>query len=65
MGFKVSTLSELQSMAKFVPRSQSAVADAYLSPVTYTYLESFRKGFKGRLEDDSSRKLLIHSLMVN
>ena len=59
MGFKVSASSELQSMAKFVPRSQSAVADAYLTPMTYAYLESFRKGFKGRLEDESANKLLI------
>ncbi|CAM1506062.1 Fc.00g057030.m01.CDS01 [Cosmosporella sp. VM-42] len=59
MGFKVSASSVLQSMAKFVPRSQSAVADAYLTPMTYAYLESFRKGFKGRLEDESANKLLI------
>lgn len=59
MGFKVSASSVLQSMAKFVPRSQSAVADAYLTPMTYTYLESFRKGFKGHLEDESANKLLI------
>jgi 5-oxoprolinase (ATP-hydrolysing) len=59
MGFKVSASSVLQSMAKFVPRSQSAVADAYLTPMTYAYLESFRKGFKGHLEDESANKLLI------
>ncbi|KAI5459135.1 Hydantoinase B/oxoprolinase-domain-containing protein [Mariannaea sp. PMI_226] len=59
MGFKVSASSVLQSMAKFVPRSQSAVADAYLTPMTYAYLESFRKGFKGQLEDESANKLLI------
>ncbi|KAL2020523.1 hypothetical protein VTK56DRAFT_8323 [Thermocarpiscus australiensis] len=59
MGFKVSASSVLQSMAKFVPRSQSAVADAYLTPMTHAYLESFRKGFKGHLEDESANKLLI------
>ncbi|CAH0044703.1 unnamed protein product [Clonostachys solani] len=59
MGFKVSASSVLQSMAKFVPRSQSAVADAYLTPMTFAYLESFRKGFKGHLEDESANKLLI------
>ncbi|KAI6782673.1 uncharacterized protein J7T54_000816 [Emericellopsis cladophorae] len=59
MGFKVSASSVLQSMAKFVPRSQSAVADAYLTPMAHTYLESFRKGFKGHLEDESANKLLI------
>ena len=59
MGFRVSASSALQSMAKFVPRSQSAVADAYLTPMTHAYLESFRKGFKGHLEDESANKLLI------
>ncbi|KAL3482417.1 Hydantoinase B/oxoprolinase-domain-containing protein [Aspergillus californicus] len=59
MGFKVSASSVLQSMAKFVPRSQSAVADAYLTPMTFAYLDGFRKNFKGQLEDDSANKLLI------
>lgn len=59
MGFKVSASSVLQSMAKFVPRSQSAVADAYLTPMTMAYLEGFRKNFKGHLEDSSANKLLI------
>ncbi|KAH6626599.1 Hydantoinase B/oxoprolinase-domain-containing protein [Chaetomium sp. MPI-SDFR-AT-0129] len=60
MGFRTSASSTLQSMAKFVPRSQSAVADAYLTPMTHAYLESFRKGFKGKLEDEeSANKLLI------
>ncbi|KAF4469269.1 5-oxoprolinase (ATP-hydrolysing) [Fusarium albosuccineum] len=59
MGFKVSASSILQSMAKFVPRSQSAVADAYLTPMTFAYLDGFRKNFKGQLEDESANKLLI------
>ncbi|KAL4990423.1 Hydantoinase B/oxoprolinase-domain-containing protein [Aspergillus falconensis] len=59
MGFKVSASSVLQSMAKFVPRSQSAVADAYLTPMTFAYLDGFRKNFKGQLEDESANKLLI------
>lgn len=59
MGFKVSASSVLQSMAKFVPRSQSAVADAYLTPMTFAYLDGFRKNFKGGLEDESANKLLI------
>lgn len=59
MGFKVSASSVLQSMAKFVPRSQSAVADAYLTPMTFAYLDGFRKNFKGQLEDKSANKLLI------
>ncbi|KAL4910884.1 hypothetical protein BDW74DRAFT_184529 [Aspergillus multicolor] len=51
LGFKVAASSELQKMAKIVPRSQSAVVDAYLSPITDKYLESFKKGFKGGLEE--------------
>jgi 5-oxoprolinase (ATP-hydrolysing) len=59
MGFKVSASSVLQSMARFVPRSQSAVADAYLTPMTLAYLDGFRKNFKGYLEDESVNKLLV------
>ncbi|KAI1268420.1 hydantoinase [Xylariaceae sp. FL1019] len=59
MGFKVSLSSQLQSMIKLVPRAQSSVADAYLSPITSNYLESFRKGFKGELKDHHSNKLLL------
>lgn len=60
MGFKVAASARLLSMAKLVPRSQSAVADAYLSPVTARYLESFRRGFKGLLEDDNGKKLFLN-----
>lgn len=60
LGFRVSPSSELQKMAKFVPRSQSAVADAYLSPVTDIYLESFRKGFKGELRDEKAGVLFMN-----
>lgn len=60
MGFKVAASARLLSMAKLVPRSQSAVADAYLSPVTARYLESFRKGFKGHLEDENGKKLFLN-----
>lgn len=60
LGFKVSASSELQKMAKIVLRSQSAVADAYLSPVTEKYLESFRKGFQGQLQDHNARKLFLN-----
>ncbi len=59
MGFKVSLSSQLQSMIKLVPRAQSAVADAYLSPITETYLEGFRRNFKGELTGDHSNKLLL------
>lgn len=59
MGFKVSLSSQLQSMIKLVPRAQSAVADAYLSPITANYLDGFRRGFKGQLEDEQSNKLFL------
>lgn len=60
MGFKVAASSELQTMAKIVPRSQSAVADAYLSPITDDYIENFRKGFKGNFEDEHANKLFLN-----
>jgi 5-oxoprolinase (ATP-hydrolysing) len=59
IGFKTSVSSELQPMIRIVPRAQSATADAYLSPVITQYLEGFRSGFKGRLEDHNAKKLLL------
>ncbi|KAF3762591.1 putative 5-oxoprolinase [Cryphonectria parasitica EP155] len=59
MGFKVSLSSQLQSMIKLVPRAQSAVADAYLSPITENYLEGFRRSFKGELRDQASANKLL------
>ncbi|KAL1997724.1 hypothetical protein VTN02DRAFT_948 [Thermoascus thermophilus] len=59
MGFRVSVSSELQPMIKIVPRAQSATADAYLSPVIAEYLDNFRRGFQGRLEDENAKKLLL------
>lgn len=47
-------------MAKLVPRSQSAVVDAYLSPITNEYLANFRKGFKGQLRDENATKLFLN-----
>jgi 5-oxoprolinase (ATP-hydrolysing) len=60
IGFRVAVSSDLQKMAKIVPRSQSAVADAYLSPITDEYLENFRKGFKGQLQDSHASKLFLN-----
>ncbi|CAG9998757.1 unnamed protein product [Clonostachys byssicola] len=60
IGFRVAVSSDLQKMAKIVPRSQSAVADAYLSPITDEYLENFRKGFKGQLRDSHASKLFLN-----
>lgn len=59
LGFRVAASSELSTMAKLVPRSQSAVADAYLSPITDEYLATFRKGFKGNLDDEHAKKLFL------
>lgn len=60
MGFKIAVSSQLQPMIKIVPRAQSATADAYLSPITQNYLESFAKGFQGEFDDEkSSNKLLL------
>lgn len=60
LGFRVSASSEIQTMAKLIPRSQSAVADAFLSPVTDAYLQSFRKGFSDELSGASANKLLLN-----
>jgi 5-oxoprolinase (ATP-hydrolysing) len=47
IGFtQVSVSSEISGLIKFVPRADTTVADAYLSPVLRTYVE----GFVGRLD---------------
>ncbi|KAJ5740681.1 Hydantoinaseoxoprolinase N-terminal [Penicillium malachiteum] len=56
LGFKVA-VSQWRSWS---PRSQSAVADAYLSPVTEKYLDGFRKGFKGELRDEHAKKVFVN-----
>jgi len=48
--------SELMPMIKFVPRANSATADAYLSPVVRRYISGFESGFEGGLGSESSRK---------
>jgi 5-oxoprolinase (ATP-hydrolysing) len=60
LGFKVVASSELQMMAKLVPRCQSAVVDAYLSPLTESYLNEFRMGFKGALKDQHGSKVFVN-----
>lgn len=59
MGFRTAVSSQLQPVAKLVPRAQSAVTDAYLSPITQRYLDHFQKGFKGGLGGKNAHKLLI------
>ena len=51
MGFgQVSLSSQIMPMVKMVPRGDTAMVDAYLTPHIRTYLESFRRGFKENLE---------------
>ncbi|KAK4942678.1 hypothetical protein LTR10_017627 [Elasticomyces elasticus] len=59
LGFNISVSCQLQPSIKIVTRAQSAVADAYLSPITAEYLQSFAQGFKGQLQGLHSNKLLI------
>ncbi|CAK7232747.1 hypothetical protein SCUCBS95973_008360 [Sporothrix curviconia] len=55
-GMSVSVSSLLQPMIKMVPRGQSATADAYLTPLIKKYLDNFRRGFVGELDDASSTR---------
>ncbi|PKY01005.1 hypothetical protein P168DRAFT_274575 [Aspergillus campestris IBT 28561] len=50
MGFSVTLSSQLQPMIKIVPRGMSAAADAYLTPVIKTYIDSISSSFEGGLE---------------
>ncbi|KAG7451405.1 uncharacterized protein BT62DRAFT_927107 [Guyanagaster necrorhizus] len=61
MGFAVSVSSELQPMIKIVSRANSAIADAYLSPVTRTYIETFAEGFEGGLDALGNKLLFMQS----
>lgn len=51
MGFSVTLSSKLQPMIKIVPRGMSAAADAYLTPVIKTYIDSISSSFEGGLEN--------------
>ncbi|THY85482.1 putative 5-oxoprolinase [Aureobasidium pullulans] len=62
IGFKtLAVSSELQPMIKVLSRANSAVADAYLNPITQTYLDGFRRNFKGELKDSASANKLLLS----
>ncbi|KAJ5083076.1 hypothetical protein N7532_012119 [Penicillium argentinense] len=52
MGFSVTLSSKLQPMIKIVPRGMSAAADAYLTPVIKTYIDSISSSFEGGLEKE-------------
>ena len=43
--------SGISPMIKAVSRGYSATDDAYLTPLTRGYIDGFRRGFKGDLED--------------
>ena len=52
IGFEqISLSSQLLPMIKAISRGYSAAADAYLSPVVHGYIDSFRSGFVGKLEN--------------
>ena len=52
LGFQdISLSSELVPMIKFVPRASTTVIDAYLTPVIKNYIQSFKSGFKYKLEN--------------
>lgn len=42
-------------MVKMTPRGQSAVVDAYLTPIIKQYIQGFRSGFKGELRSEDSQ----------
>ncbi|KAH7323073.1 hydantoinase [Stachybotrys elegans] len=50
MGFSVVESAALQPMIKAVPRGTSATADAYLTPIIKSYIDSISSNFKGGLE---------------
>ncbi|KAF2011588.1 hypothetical protein BU24DRAFT_376862 [Aaosphaeria arxii CBS 175.79] len=52
IGFtQISISSQIFPMIKAISRGYSATADAYLTPLTKAYIDGFRKGFRGHLED--------------
>ncbi|EPE34303.1 hypothetical protein GLAREA_09997 [Glarea lozoyensis ATCC 20868] len=54
IGFtQISLSSQLLPMIKAVSRGQSAAVDAYLSPAVQQYVDGFRSGFVGKLEDST------------
>ena len=50
IGFsQISLSAQVMAMVKMVPRGDTAMVDAYLTPHIQAYLESFRQGFKDGL----------------
>lgn len=51
IGFtQISVSSEISGLIKFVPRADTTVADAYLSPILRAYIDGFERGFGGKAE---------------
>ncbi|KAL7915569.1 putative 5-oxoprolinase [Trichoderma velutinum] len=62
LGFShISLSSQLTPMVKMIPRGMSATADAYLTPVLKEYVNNFRKGFAGVLQDGSTKCQFMQS----
>lgn len=53
MGFSVALSSKLQPMIKVVPRGMSASADAYLTPVIKSYIDSIDSNFEDGLDNST------------
>ncbi len=52
LGFtQVSLSSQVMPMIKLVPRGDTTLVDSYLTPQIQAYIESFRKGFVGELQN--------------
>lgn len=57
IGFEHISLScELSPMIKFIPRANSSVADAYLTPEIKKYLSSFKDGLKDGIQSLADNK---------
>lgn len=55
LGLQVTLSSQVQPMIKAVPRGNSAVVDAYLSPIVQRYIESISHHFNGGFAAASTR----------
>ncbi|RDW56841.1 hypothetical protein BP5796_12908 [Coleophoma crateriformis] len=57
IGFtQISLSGQIFPMIKAIARGYSATADAYLTPLTKAYVDGFRKGFVGSLEESGGVK---------
>jgi len=57
VGFtQISVSSQIFPMIRAISRGYSATADAYLTPLTRNYIDGFREGFVGGLEDSKGAR---------